>query len=67
MAVALPEIAMVLERETKGALRYRGLGDDDPDKPLHILGTLYLRKAGLAALGIDKPAQRVTVKIEVET
>jgi hypothetical protein len=61
----LPDIEMVLERETKGALRFRGQGADDPDRPLHIIGTLYLRKAGLAALGIEG-AKRLTVRLEVE-
>lgn len=38
---------MQLERETKGAVRYA----EDQSDPLYLLGTLYLRKAGLAAKG----------------
>jgi hypothetical protein len=41
------KVVMVLERETKGALRYRGIEDDDPDLDGYLIGTLYLRKAAL--------------------
>jgi hypothetical protein len=64
--VKVPKVVMVLERQTKGAYRYRGTGEDDPDRPLYVIGTLYLRRAGLAALGIEEAPSAITVEIEVK-
>jgi len=40
-------VTMSLVRETKGALRYEGIDGDNPVAPHYLIGTLYLRKAGL--------------------
>ncbi len=57
---------MTLERETKVAVRYA----EDQDNPLYLIGTLYLRKAGLAAKGEELGGekgwpQKIRVSIEV--
>ena len=57
---------MTLERETKGAVRYA----EDQSDPLYLLGTLYLRKAALAAKGEELGGekgwpQRIRVTVEV--
>ncbi len=41
------KVTLYLERETKGALRYEGRGEEEQGKPQSLIGTLYLRKAGL--------------------
>jgi hypothetical protein len=54
----------VLERETKGALRYQEV--DDKDQPVETvwakIGTLYIRKTGFER-GTEPP-NRLTVTVE---
>lgn len=38
-------VAMELKKETKGAVQYKEIGHEDD--PMFLVGTLYLRKAGL--------------------
>lgn len=56
---------MTLERETKGAVRYA----EDQSDPLYLLGTLYLRKAALAAQDKDLAEKgwpkRIRVTVEL--
>lgn len=61
------QFKMKLQKETKGALRYVGLGEDDPSYPFYLVGTLYLRKAGLfhRVEGATPPPDEITVTIEV--
>lgn len=63
----MAKITMVLDRETKGALRYAGQGEDSPEEPMYLIGTLYLRKAGvLHHLGVKQPST-ITVTVEVSS
>lgn len=60
------ETELTFEKETKGAVRYA----EDQSDPLYLLGTLYLRKAGLAAKGDELGGEkgwpkRIRVSIEV--
>lgn len=55
-------VTMTLERETKGALRYRGIADDDPMTSSYLIGTLYLRKA--AVCGEGSPPEQINVTVE---
>jgi hypothetical protein len=54
----------ILERETKGAVRYQEI--DEKDKPLDVaaakIGTLYIRKATFSA---DAP-KRIKVTVEAD-
>jgi hypothetical protein len=60
------EIQFILERETKGALRFQEV--DANDKPLEspddgAIGTLYVRKAFIAGLDLPDTPQSCTVTI----
>lgn len=37
-------VKMTLQNETKGALRYEGVGDEAQASEKRLIGTLYLRK-----------------------
>lgn len=37
-------VKMVLRNETKGALRYEGVGEEAVDSDKRLIGTIYLRK-----------------------
>lgn len=57
---------LMLERETKGAVRYA----EDQNDPLYLFGTLYVRKAALAAKGENLGGEkgwpkRIRVTVEV--
>jgi hypothetical protein len=61
----LGQIPFVLERETKGALRYTEV--DDAGKPIEMawakIGTLYIRKTAFERGAT--PPQRLAVTVEV--
>lgn len=61
-------VTLTLVKETKGALRYEGEGLEAQYAPLRLIGTLYLRKAGVEQYLIedgDKWPQSITVTVEV--
>ena len=55
-----------LARVTKGALRYEGEGNEDPESDNRLVGVLYLRKSGMQKYlledGEDWPK---TIEVEV--
>lgn len=51
------------KKETKGAIQYEEDGHDT--NPLFLVGTLYLRKAGLAHAGVAPP-DRVTITLDLD-
>lgn len=53
-----------LEKETKGAVRYAELTGGGLNEP--TVGTLYIRKSGLAKMGLDSipPAIKVTIEVQ---
>lgn len=56
-------IKFEFEKETKGAIRYSEVTESKLSEP--IIGTLYIRKSGLAKMGFtDVPA---TMTIQVDT
>ena len=44
-------ITMWKEKETKGAVRYTE-PDEVENNPMYLVGTLYLRKAGMVSAGL---------------
>ena len=54
-------VEMMLEKETKGAVRYKEKGE--PEK--HMLKTIYVRKSALKD-GMPKEIQVTVVSVEVE-
>lgn len=67
MATTPSRLTFQLERTTKGAVRYQETGADG--KPLadnYAIGTLYIRKDMLQALGLgtpDAPATKIAVTV----
>lgn len=59
-------VQMYFDTETKGAYRFRGENDDSPDDPLYLIGTLYLRKAALKAMGLKGQPGPIHVTVEIE-
>lgn len=62
-------ITLTLKKETKGALQYANAGAESD--PLHVIDTLYVRKAGVMAAGGAERAggamkwpQSITVTVE---
>lgn len=55
----------VIDRETKGAIRYAEIDEDGIVKDFDavVIGTLYIRKK---ALGADVVPQALTVTVETE-
>ena len=57
-------IVMTLNKETKGAVRYE---EPTSDNPLYLVGTLYLRKAGLAAADAVQDGYPPKIVVEIST
>lgn len=59
------KIEMILEKETKGAVRY-----EEPERkggdPNYLIGTLYLRKAYLKEKGLAVLPPRIWVTVSEE-
>lgn len=55
-------VLMVLEKETKGTVRYQEMSDDGTEKDNPVLGTLYVKKAILD--GARPPRLTVTISDE---
>lgn len=56
-------VEMVGVKGTKGAIRFKGTGPDDPSQPFYLIGTLYLRKEGaIEHLGTHPGRIRVTIE-----
>lgn len=59
--MAKHEISFKMEKETKGAVRYQEQSEDGQE----LIGTLYVRKSGLALhkLGAQPDVLKVTVEV----
>ncbi len=53
------KIKFEIEKETKGAVRYKEIGEDP------VIGTLYIRKSHLKELGIEE-AKVIVVEVRRE-
>lgn len=54
-------IKFVVEKETKGAIRYSEVAESKLSEP--FIGTLYIRKSGLQRLGYTDVPQTLTIEV----